>query len=584
MNTKKIKGLLLIVFLLISFCVPFWKINYGVEPGDTFFSHNQYIFFRQQPSCINVPLFFTIYMGSLLTELADFIGVSSILLTRAVYAGIKVIAAILIYILIGNKVGRFVTVFSIFFAFLLEKSAFNNFYYSGISLYSYTIFLCLLLLGLEKKSIKIIAFSAFLCSFCVFCRASNIVYLISYLLMLPQLNGGDKHFFIKCIKAATMGFLSGLIIIGIIIVKTIGLDAYFQIVENVKASEIDGHGVNFLLRLTFSQYFSGVAMFFCCYIALLPVFIFIKNTWLKKRVFWAIIYIALFAISSVFIWLDPYLLNEIPGKRVMSFIHLFVCMAIFTCSVSCVYFYIRRNVLSLPMYRIILATTIYGLVAHFGSLSSLGLMRNCFCLIMPIFIYACLVIFNDLSNNTNKLLRDIRIPFGTAALASSIALAFCSFVSMTYTVSEFNRPNPEKTIWKYEELNSHSILRGMQLTPSEKYLYAELCQQIKPHIQEETPLLSFSLPYSHALLNMPPFLKWQGGWTWLTSPKSIKQQLLNAEIRPTIIIPHASQVSYAHYEQQIDVVKHYIQNNDYVNVKTSSFDLYVPSKHDKVDE
>lgn len=570
MKDKPIFCLFLLIFLVI-----FWKINYGYEPGDCFFSLNQFIFFDKAPYSINIPLFLTNYIGNGLVKLANLLDLPPALFLRIVTACIRLMAAVVIYRTLSRDLGKYLVALGMLCGFLFEKSAFPNFHYSFVSLYGFVFMLCSLLAGLKHNSKFYYCLSGALYALCAFSRCSNIVYGAAYILVFLYGNSSWKHTAKQAwqtILYISAGFIPATLIIIGIISCNFGLDEYGQIVENVQASSVDGHGVFSLICSAACFLTQGFAMLISVF-CIVSLYSFLLKYVQSKLVPFLLLSCLCVAFFS-YLWVDPYVFNLFPYKRLAFIIFLYInaiasfLIFAFLCTL------VKDTSLTIHQKRILSAAAVFVLVAHFGSLCSTGLLLLCMSFIMPVCFFTWMSASNAerLSKNQAFAKAWRQIGGGVTGLLAAMAL----FLALTFTVCEINRPGPGSSVWKYQSSNEIPLLKGIMLTPSEKSYYEQVHKELSQYANPNGKLISLIHPADNAILGMAPFFKWQGGWTWLTYPHDMKKQLSNAKERPYIILSAISEPSYPRGDQHKAILMDYVANNRYQLVKTQHFYFYMP--------
>lgn len=577
MKSTHITGLFLPIFLVI-----FWKINYGYEVGDTFFSLNQFLFFDTAPHCINLPLFLTSYVGNMLVKLAGWMDIPPAIFLRIVPACIRALAAVVIYRTFSQDLGKYTVALGLLCGFMIEKSSFSNFYYSFVSLYGFVFMLCSVITALKRKCNIYLYISGLLYALCIFFRASNIVYGAAYLLVFLYTGNAWKHAIkhgVKQLFFAGFGLATGCIIVLWIIGGSLGFAEYSHIIENVQASSIDGHSVSSLLRKEAFSLAQGFVLL--CAAACISTLYFLLTRGLSKMA-WA--YPTLIGAGSVFfayLWADPYVLDFFTYKHLAYIIALAINLMAAFLVLAYLYSIFGKTSLSPHQKRILASVSVFVLTGHFGSLSSINLYINCMTFIMPVCFFAWTKI--DAATclyGKDKLCSAWRqTGFGLASALTAIAL----FLTLTYTVCEIKRPMPDQPGWTYQESSKIPILKGIQLTAKEKQYYELLEQELSHYANHQCSLISMSYPADNAILGMPPFLKWQGGWTWLTSPEAMQKQLSEEKDCPYILIPSHGGNEYSHRQQQKEVLFKYMEKRCYEHILTPHFHLYIPMPNPKWD-
>lgn len=572
-DTKSVLFLFFLIFLTIL-----WKINYGYEEGDSFFSLNQFLFFDEAPHCVNIPLFLTSYFGSCLVKLAGWLSIGPALFLRMVTACIRMLAAVVIYRTMARDIGKYPVLLGLLLGFMLEKSSFFLFYYSFVSLYGFVFMLCTLLAAIKNNNKVYYFISGLIYAVCIFCRCSNVVYGAAYLLVLLYDDVSWKVSMKRSCRYllyALGGLACGSFCVFYIINSRFGLSEYSRILENVKASSVDGHG-------GFSLIFREICLLVQGGILLIGVTCLaaVYSLFLRKREFGRMPYLLLIGLGSIFfmyLWIDPFVVNFFTYSRLCYLIFLFIIMAAAFLLLVCGSWAVRENSgFTLQQKRLVAAVSVFMLVGHFGSLSSLGLYVNCMAFIMPALFFLWLK-----SDSLIKLPLQWRFCESWQHMwlfcwggLTAIALFFAS----TFTIGEMNRPKPGKSMREYRKSSQIPILAGIKLTSREKQYYERLLHELSGYTNSNELLISLGSPADNAILGMAPFLKWQGGWTWLTYPGDMKKQLHAAKDCPYILIPKGYAKQYAHREEQKEVLLAYVAEHDYKMVETRHYRFYIP-KH-----
>lgn len=574
MESNNLKSILFLFFLI--FLTILWKINYGYEVGDSFFSLNQFLFFDKAPHCVNIPLFLTSYFGSCLVKLAEWLGIGPALFLRMVTASIRMLAAVVIYRTMARDLGKYPVLLGLLVGFMIEKSSFFLFYYSFVSLYGFVFMLCTLLAAIKNSNKVYYYISGLIYAVCIFCRCSNVVFGAAYLLVLLYDDVSWKVSLRRSYRYllyALGGLISGSLCVLYIINYRFGLSEYGLILENVKASSVDGHGV-------FSLIFKEIHLLAQGGILLIGVtcMAVVYSLFLRTHEFGRASYLLFIGLGSIFfiyLWIDPFVLNFFTYGHLCYCIFLFIIMAATFLFLVCSSWVVRENTgFTLQQKRLVAAVSVFMLVGHFGSLSNLGLYANCMAFIMPTLFFLWI--------KSDSL---IKIPFKWRFceswqhiwfLGGVCLTAIALFFASTFTIGEMNRPMPGKPMSEYRRSSLIPILAGIKLTSGEKLYYEQLLNELSGYTNSNRLLISFGNPADNAILGMAPFLKWQGGWTWLTYPEDMKKQLYVAKDCPYILIHKGVDKSYVHWKEQKKVILSYIADHNYNMVETKHYCFYIP--------
>lgn len=577
MFTRKNKTLL-ILFLCI-FLVIFWRVNYGVEKDDNFFSLNQFLFFDAAPHCVNIPLFLTSYLGNKLIQVSIALGIPPVLFIRIFTATFRALAAIVIFRTLAPDLGKYTVIFGLLLGALFEKAACLNFFYSFVSLYGFALMLCALLTALKHNSKKHYFLCGLIYAFCIFCRCSNILYGAAFMLLFLFRPFSRERLSEQRapILSIGSGIFVGVIISAGLIHTSLGFTEYSQILENVKASSVDGHGVGHLLISLGYRLSIGMVLTLAlgCIAATYSRVLKRVGTGFKPYSLFIGIGIAFF----LYLWADPFLINVFSFARLASFNTAFISVAAAFLTLYSVCILLNKTECTLFQKRIITATAIFALVGHFGSLVSLGLCIYCMSFIMPVCLFCCKEI-GLLTFLSQKHL------FCTAWRHTCFSLASCQaavllFFAFTFTFNVLNRPTPEKARNEYLEAHHIPLFRGIKLTAEEKSYYESLATELSAYANPQRQLLSMSFPADNAILGMAPFLQWQGGWTSLTYPKDMQRQLENAPSAPYILMPAHTYRQTDQWQQQQKIIFDYIATNRYSKIETPNFLFFIPTQQEK---
>lgn len=568
-NEKIVLFLFLLIFLTV-----FWKINCGYEEGDSFFSLNQFLFFDTAPHCVNIPLFLTSYIGSCLVKLAGWLSIAPALFLRMVTACIRMLAAVVIYRTMARDLGKYPVLFGLLLGFMLEKSSFFIFYYSFVSLYGFVFMLSALLTAIKNNNKTYYFISGLIYALCIFCRCSNVVYGVAYLLVFLYGNVSWTVAFKRnfgYLLPALGGMVCGSLCVLCIVGSCFGMSEYCQILENVKASSVDGHGVISLIAEEARELVQGGVLLIsmACLSAV--------YSWLMKvREFACWPYLLLMCLGIVFfiyLWIDPFVINFFTYGHLSYIVFLFIVTAAAFLLYICCSWMVNENAgFTLHQKRIVAAVTLFVLSGHFGSLSSLGLYVNCMSFIMPVLFFLWVKSESLISCKWRFCEAWRRVWFGMFSCLAGIAL----FFALTFTIGEMNRPMPGRPMREYQASSRVPILAGIKLTQREKQYYERLLDELSAYVNTNKLLVSMGRPADNAILGMAPFLKWQGGWTWLTYPEDMRKQLNEAQDSPYILIPKEHGKPYAHWGEQQEILLAYVADNNYKTVETPHYYFYIP--------
>lgn len=122
----------------------------------------------------------------------------------------------------------------------------------------------------------------------------------------------------------------------------------------------------------------------------------------------------------------------------------------------------------------------------------------------------------------------------------------------------------------------HPLFKGMKGSHYAVSYYSNLLHELTPYIKPGNLLISFDCPDANALLSCPPFLKWKGGATSLTSPESLKEQLSTSKKSPVILIPRSQ--NWQNGDGKLKCALEFANSHPYSRIETRNYIIYLPAK------
>lgn len=567
-NTRRI-NIISLALLMIILIIPMWNISNNISRLDMFFSYNQYIFFRENPDCINLPIFMSIYAGHLIVLLSEKISVSPILLGNMAVAIIQYMGALSIYLLLKKRMPRNIILAGIIFGLLHEKAStgFNMFFYSFLSMYALLFLLVTLIYGIEKQKNSYIILSGLLAGLAVFIRISNAVYLLSYLILFVGHNKNDG-----CILKflfALIGIVLGIAISFTIIHSTIGIESYMQLFDVIADSAIDSHDVLSLLFFTFDGLKTGALV--ALSVLFLGFFIhLIDKKLLGLSVKYSHVFIFSSLVTAVFIASDGFGIINITSPRTQFIASLLSCYtAVFFIAASCFAYFSKRMPLFWKRYTI--ASVFFCLLGPFGSNTVFTLLPYGSLMLYPL-IFIILYRLSEYKREEGIYKAMNWYGKGACCLYGGTAV-ICFFTAAVRTVSHWQYPFFSKEL-EYKDMPAHFLLNRMKGNPALVSCYSTILKELTPFIKPGNFLISFDYPDVNALLSCPPFLKWKGGQTGLTYSESLKEQLESSARYPVILIPRSYKAP--NKDKKLDYACEFAQSHSYSRAETENYIIYLP--------
>lgn len=333
-SSRKANALLFVFLILLIGITPIWNISNNISRFDMFFSYNQYIYFNDRPDCVNLPIFLSIYAGHLIVLLSEKLSISPIFLANIGVAVIQYLGALSIYFALKGKLPKNILLIGIAFGLLHEKATtgFNMFFYSFLSMYSFAFLLLSLIYGIEKRKGCFIFLSGIIAGFAVFIRISNVIYLLSYIILFigKETRDSYKNNILFCLLGVIIGIIASLSIIQ----STIGFDAYMQVFDVIVDSSIDSHDVSSLLIFTFNGLIEGIKIAILVSISAFAISFVRKHAYRNLNA--AFILAFAMAITIIFLASRGGGLINITQQRAQYVVFLLSCFAaVFFCIAAC---------------------------------------------------------------------------------------------------------------------------------------------------------------------------------------------------------------------------------------------------------